>query len=475
MTGTLDDTRFIGQMRRYNPWWSGKRRAVPDFRRVVFHRCVELLEDSRTRRAIVLNGPRRVGKSTILHQLVDHLLNGGIDSNSILYLSLDDNVLKLASLDRLLDLYREAIQPEGRDCVLLLDEVHYAADWDQHLKTLVDHHPEYRVVATGSASLEHTRGSADSGVGRWRTIPIPTLSFYEFLHIRGEAPEAIDPKLRVSTLLRSTANDRAAVAHAMRPTLPLFRHYLLVGGFPETALGDDIVECQRLLREDVVDRVLKRDIVVLFGTRKIVELEKLFLYVCLHSGVILNVSSCSSELGVPRSTIEGHLDILRQANLLYRIPRFQSGGKAPLKGRHKYYLVDAALRNAILLSGPELLDDPDEMGRVVETAILRHLFAFYYRDTPTISYWQDPKTNKEVDIVLQSPRYMIPVEVKYRAGSKPDASVLVQFCEQQDIEQGFLITRDEGAFDVRMIRNTQVAGIPAHIFCYVIGQAERYD
>ena len=51
------------------------------------------------------------------------------------------------------------------------------------------------------------------------------------------------------------------------------------------------------------------------------------------------------------------------------------------------------------------------MGAVVETTILRHLFAYYYKDTPLISYWRDPRGDKEVDIIIKTPAYTLPVEI----------------------------------------------------------------
>lgn len=70
----------------------------------------------------------------------------------------------------------EDIHPEGQPAVLLLDEVQYSREWETEIKLLVDHQPAYRIVATGSASVVHKDRLAESGVGRWITVPVPTLS-----------------------------------------------------------------------------------------------------------------------------------------------------------------------------------------------------------------------------------------------------------------------------------------------------------
>jgi predicted AAA+ superfamily ATPase len=335
MTGIVDAARLLAQMTGYNPWWTGTVRKVPPFHRVAFNKCFQRLLDERSRRAVLLSGPRRVGKSTILLQIAHELMKRGVSPTSVLYLSLDDNLLKLATLPELLTLYHESILPEGHRAYLLLDEVHFSTDWDSHVKSLIDHRPEYRVLATGSASIENRQRTADTGVGRWITITIPTLSFYEYLHLIEKAPPGVTSSLKASDFFRRTTGDRTLLASAMRPTLPLFRRYLLTGGFPETAQLSDVVECQRLLREDIVDKVLKRDVTALFGVRHVADLERLFLYVCLHSGGIINTSTCSSELGLARSTVDDHLDILVRSNLLYRLGPFARGGKKILKARYK--------------------------------------------------------------------------------------------------------------------------------------------
>ena len=472
----VDDERVLGQLRRYNPWWGGSERPVPGFHRVAFRRCHELLTRADWDRAVLLSGPRRVGKSTILQQIANRLIADGHDPRSVLYATLDDNILKLAGIEGVMRAFQVNVWPAGKPAFLLLDEVHYAHGWDTALKTLIDHSPELRILATGSAALETGDALSHSGVGRWTTVTIPTLSFYEFLHLIGQPPAGVPEGLRPSECGSLSKADLFRVQAAMEPTLPLFREYLLVGGFPETAKRRaDIGEAQRLLREDVVDRVLKRDITALFGVRNVSILEKLFLYVCLNSGLMLNINRCAKEIGTSRTTIDNHLQVLVQANLLYRLEPSAGPGKRVLKAQHKYYLVDAALRNAILLSGAEILEDPREAGVIVETAILRHLIAFYYRDTPRLTYWRG-RHDAEVDIVVRGPRYAIGAEVKYRERVRPeDLTGAAEFDAAERPDKLFVITKRQDNFGMRPIGKDgrSAAWIPAHIFTYLIGQAER--
>jgi uncharacterized protein len=477
MTDFFDPQEVLNLLIGFNPWWADKVFTVPEFKRLAHEICINYIQKSSLRRAILLSGPRRVGKTTLLLQIANTLIKAGYLPKSILYLSLDHPLLKLFSLSKILTLYQQSIQAEGKPIILLLDEIQYARDWETEIKLLVDHQPNFRILATGSASCIYHHKLAESGVGRWLTVPIPTLSFYEFIHIRGEPEPAISPQLKLNDLFSMLQGDFMTLAAKLRKLLPLFQRYLLVGGFPETAREENINFCQRLLREDVVERVLKRDMTALFGVRNINELEKLFIYLCLHTGGILNHKTCADALGTSTRTVSNHLILLEKANLIYRLSPCDMEGKQILKARYKYYLTDAALRNAVLLRGEEILTNPKEMGLIVETTVLRHLYAYYYRDTPEILYWHD-KTHKEkeVDIIVRSPSYVFPFEVKYSEQPKlGKESGLSLFCEKKAVKTGFLVTKNDTDFNLYQLKGmkTRILKIPAHILCYLLGQAER--
>jgi len=476
MNDLLDRAELLSVLQGYNPWWGGRPLVVPKFRRIAFQVCHDYLAKSELQRAIHLSGPRRVGKTTILFQIAESLLKEGADPKSICYISLDHPLLKIFTLPKILKLYHESTYPQGKPAVLLLDEVQYSSDWELHIKQLVDHNPEYRILATGSASVAHHQKLTESGVGRWLTVQIPTLSFYEFLQIRGERTGQIPDDLRPIDLFKMKKDDLSLLATQFRPLMPLFQRYLLVGGFPETARQNDSTLSQRLLREDVVERVIKRDMASLFGIRSVNDLEKLFIYICLNSGGLFVARKCADALELTRPTVLNHLEVLKKANLIYLLPPYAPTGKKVLKAQPKVYLVDAALRNAVLLRGEEVLNNPEEMGTIAETTVLRHLFAYHYRDVPQITYWRDAATQKEVDIIVRSPAYLIPVEVKYREKAPlRESEGIVAFCGREKVKSAYWVTRREEDFDVQRFRNAETAflRVPAHIFVYLLGQAER--
>lgn len=477
MNTAFDRDSIVHVLNGMNPWWHGLGPDVPAFHRTAFDECLGLVRHEILRRAVMVTGPRRVGKSTVLLQVAKRLVQDGAEPKSVLHLTLDHPLLRQVRFDQILDAYRGAVYTESKRTFLLIDEVHYAADWDLHVKTLVDHfHHQYRIIATGSSSLEHRHRPVHSGVGRWVGVAMPPLSFYEFLHLRGEAPDGVDPGLRPESLFTLTPFDLGVLGARLRPAAPLFERYMLVGGFPETANNPDLARCQRMLQDDVIGKVLRQDMLALFAVRSVAELESLFVYLCLHNGGIVNVATCASQMGVTRATVSNYLDLLMQAQLLHRVEPYALSGKRVLKARHKYYLVDGALRSAMLLSGEEVLRDPVQAGVLAENTVLRHLLPGSTSGLLRLSYWRDAQSGKEVDFVCSTPRRSEPVEVKWRDRAPvEDDGGLAAFCKDQKPERAYLVTRSEADFGLTKVKNapTAVLKVPAHVFCYLAGQAER--
>jgi predicted AAA+ superfamily ATPase len=472
----INEAAVLEVMQGLNPWWRGALPDVPSFRRTGYYAARLLLDDPHIRRAILLSGLRQVGKSTILRQLAVDLVAEGAAPASICYLDLSTPAFQTQAPTDLLRRYHENIRGIGKPAVLLLDEVQYADQWDLYLKQFVDHNPEYRIVATGSASLEHRRKLSESGVGRWFTVHVPTLSFWEYLHVRDVAPDTVAPGATIEGLFQEQSEPLPIFAGRFAALKPQFGRYLLLGGFPEAVRKNDVTAGHFMVREDVVDRVLKRDAVVLSGVRNVRDLGNLFVYFCMHTGGAFSPTDCASALGCTKATVYNYLQALQEANLVYLVPPFRPTGKKSLKLPPKVYLADAALRNASLLKGEQVLANPDEMGTMAETAVLRHLLTRYHRHTPEVAYWRGPKKGREVDFVVHTPAYTIPVEVKYRSSAPlSPREGLLEFCREHDVEHAYWVTQRDTDFGIQEVEGNKakILRIPAHIFCYLLGQAER--
>ena len=481
----IEKEEALKVLRAYNPWWtSGKISPsfVKKLRRTAYYQAMSLVAAKRLNRAILLSGPRRVGKTTILYQIGDQAINGGIDPANVLYLTLEHPILKLLPIDEILDLYAQTIAGDG-PCVVLLDELQYVDRPTRWLKILVDRFPNWHIVATGSASITLKNKDPESGVGRWVEVSVPTLSFFEYLLLRQYEAEDRKPPMFRSDLLpmdlaELKANERQSILSSLKPFQKSLGTFLLQGGFPEPALQEDMQLAQRLTREDIVDKVLKRDMAAFYGVRKLQELEKLFVYMCLHTGSVLDVEQIGSQLKISRPTVYALLSALEGAHLVRPLGSFRNTGKKILKRRTKWYIADASMRNSVLLRGRDLLNDPQEMGIVMESAVINQLSTYAHPVRPNIGYWQDNKS-KEVDLVMDVPDGdCFAIEVKYRdTVHLPQDEGIYRYLAIKPTASGTVVVKDATDFEKRIVtardgRQLQVALIPAHVFLFLIGHAE---
>lgn len=461
----------------YNPWWKTgavNPKLTKTYKRFAFYEAMKRLEQENLRRTVVLTGTRRVGKTTIQYQMIETLLNRGVSPQKIVFLSMDHPMLKLSALNDILDCYHENIYAE-QDVYYFFDEIQYAQDWDKWLKTIYDMQPDTNVVATGSASPALIKGNQESGAGRWSVIQVPTMSFYEYCELLEVEKPELPKRFKMTSMASITQQERMAVMLQLSKVQNYFNRYLLVGGFPELALADNDLLAQQIMREDVVDKVLKRDLPSLYNIRNATELERIFLYLCNVSSEIVSIETIAKELsGVSRPTVENYIRYLESANLVYQSWPIDMEGKKILKARPKIYIADAAIRNAVLMDD-SVLTDPTEMGKIVETAVYKHVAAFYYQKATSVGYYRGGRKNKEIDVVVEYPNInKILIEVKYREGAPiADDDAISEFCG--NASAAIIVTKNPSDYGVHNTKSGKdMLRIPAFAFLYLLGYAEKF-
>ena len=461
----------------FNPWWKTglvNPRLAKTYKRFAFYEAMQRINQTTLRRTLILTGTRRVGKTTIQYQMIEALLAKGIEPQRIVFISMDHPMLKLSDINMILECYHENIYAE-QDVYYFFDEIQYAQDWDKWLKTIYDMQPETQVVATGSASPSLIKGNQESGAGRWSVTQVPTMSFYEYCELLELDRPALPKDLKVTQLLHMTQPDRTKIMLQLSNVQNHFNRYLQVGGFPELALADNDMMAQQIMREDVVDKVLKRDLPSLYNIRNATELERIFLYLCNVSSEVVSIDAIAKELsGVSRPTVENYIRYLESANLIYQSWPIDMGGKKVLKARPKIYISDAAIRNAVLMDD-SVLTDPVQMGKIVETAVYKHVAAFYYQQTTSVGYFRGGRKEKEIDIVVNYPKAKkILIEVKYREEAPiTDDDAISSLCE--DAAAAIIVTKSSSDFGVHNTKSGKdMIRIPAFAFLYLLGHAEKH-
>ena len=474
----ISQEELISVLAQFNPWWRGESvPELPDWRRAAFRELHNWLVAPPAPRAVLLSGARQIGKTTLLLQVIQALLRNGVPAANILYVTFDHPLLKLASVDAVLQAWR-AREPaaEGSE-YLFMDEAQFIRDWGTWIKHQVDFNKSRRIAFTGSA-MPMTEALQESGVGRWHTLRMTTLSFFEYLQIKRLTLPALPHLHSLRELFQWQTADFARVAESAEPYVAHFHEYLVRGGFPQTAQVESISQAQRLLREDIIDKVLKRDMTALFGVRRVLDLEHTFLYLCMHDGGLLDVADLCANLEVKRPTAQNFIELLESAHLIHRLAPF-GYGKDILRARFKIYLADAAMAPAVMLKGKAMLEDPAALGVATETAVFKHLLSRCYASSVRFSYWRGRKQH-EVDLLADVGDQLIPFEVRYRNQhtGKRELRGLLELCDTKTIEHGYIVTRamqDFGGFNEKQLNDrlsTQLIRVPAALLCYWLGASE---
>ena len=471
----ISKEELIAVLSPFNPWWRDEPIAdLPKWRRAAFRELQTWMTIPPAPRAVLLSGARQIGKTTLMLQAADALLRQGVPPANILYATFDHPLLKLAGIDAVLTAWREREPKVDGLEYLLLDEAQFIRDWGTWVKHQVDFNKQRRIVFTGSA-MPLVEAGQESGVGRWHTIRLTTLSFYEYLQIKNLSLPALPRIKSLRDLFEWPQSDFYRVTEAAGPYVGHFHEYLVRGGFPQTAQVDSITQAQRLLREDIIDKVLKRDMTALFGVRRVLDLEHTFLYLCMHDGGLLDMPDLCANLQVKRPTAQNFIELLEATHLIYRLPPF-GYGKDVLRARFKVYLADAAIAPAVMLKGKAILEDASALGVATETAVFKHLFARFYPQNVRFTYWRGKK-EREVDLVAEFGGKIVPFEVKYRAQhtAQRDLKGLLELCRQKSIERGYVVTKsldDFGVIADLPDTSTRILRIPASLLCYWMGESE---
>ncbi len=469
---------LIAVLSQFNPWWRGEAVSdLPSWRRAAYDALYGWIATPPAPRAVLLSGARQVGKTTLLLQAVTTLLAEGTPAANILYATFDHPLLKLAGIDAALDAWRQREPKADGPEYLFLDEAQFIRDWGTWIKLQVDFHKQRRIVFTGSA-MPLAQAGQESGVGRWHAIKLTTLSFGEYLQLK---KLDLPPLPSLSSLAEPFAwqmPDFYRCTEAADAYQGHFHEYLLRGGFPQTAQIESITQAQRLLREDIIDKALKRDMTALFGVRRVLDLEHTFLYLCMHDGGLLDMPALCAALEVKRPTAQNFIELLEATHLIYRLPPY-GYGKDVLRAKFKIYLADAAIAPAVMLKGKSILEDAAALGVSTETAVFKHLYSWYGDQGGQLAYWKGKK-NHEVDLLATVEGRLVPFEVKYRAQhtQSRDLKGLIELMLTKELPYGYVVTKainDFGPLQTSAALPGRIMRIPAPLLCYWLGRSKSAD
>lgn len=324
----------------------------------------------------VITGVRRCGKSTLLLQYKDYLLENGIKDSDILYMSFES--AEWYEIKDYKDLYNY-IKSKYHDkkVYLLLDEVQNVEDWEKAVNSLlVDINCD--IYITGSNAYLLSSELATLLAGRVYTINMYPFSFSEYLQINNN----------------TNSQDK----------YQLFNDYLKYGGMPMLINMKDNERLKTNYLADIKDVVLKKDIIARNKIKDVIFLDNLLRYMSTVIGTLINPSFISDFMkkngsNIDNETVDKYLKMIENAYFIYRVPRYELKGKQLLKTQGKYYFVDNGLKN--VLAGFSSYDTGSSYENIVYMELLRRGYEVY------VGKYND----LEIDFVAVSPNEKIYYQV----------------------------------------------------------------
>jgi predicted AAA+ superfamily ATPase len=302
---------------QYNPWWERKdflADARPRSRYV--DRLLTLLSE---KRAVLLSGLRRVGKSTIMRLVADALIEQGTSPQAILYVSLDDYVLRPNSILDVVTTFRQIHKLSVDDPIfLLLDEITAKDDFHQQLKTLIDRGRVAVIAAASSSSLLKDQQALLTG--RSTTVEVQPLAFEEYLRFRG-----IEIPRRDYHLLDT-----------------YFRDYVRTGGLPEHVLSPS-----RDYLMNLVDDIIQKDIAAFHGVRDHQVVRDYFTLLMERSGTQISINKIGNILELSPDTSRRYLGYFEDTYLVHLVSRWGKTNERILSPK-KIYACDLGIKHLFI-------------------------------------------------------------------------------------------------------------------------------
>lgn len=487
------DTQLFTQLKSWNPWWERGPAGMNSYQDPVYKR--ELFDEVLNQflggdQIVSVVGMRQVGKSTMMRQVIRHLLDDGVDAKRIFYISFDDPFLRAQYdpkrlFDEVIRAYTEGVlHADLRDVTETLffffDEVHQLPNWERALKSYYDRRYPIRYFVSGSSSLHLQKKNRESLLGRISEHTLWPFSFREYVEFSVAEKETRE---RLSKSIEEARNVRAIflknfslgdVFSAAEPVyrdmaawdkqtiINLLRSFVIDGGFPRVWQQQDLASKHRTLWEQYVGKTLFEDLLQVAKIRRVRDLEFLFVRLLGFNGKEVKLNALQKELKMSYVTLDRYLGLFIKTFLLFRVERTKSHRLVAKRrsGSVKFYVTDPALRNALYKRDDSVFDDAEEMSFIAETLVCSTAERWItpVRGDDRVGYYAD---RGEVDFVFKYGSGALPIEVKWR-NDIPTLKTLDALVKKWDISESMVVTKD---FDMTY-RNGRLS-IPLWFFLMV--------
>jgi uncharacterized protein len=368
---------------------------------------------------VVLIGARQVGKSTLMQMqkfdLPAHFINGQDPENAELFQSFSSVKSWISS-----------IFPQPGKGILLIDEFQYIPGISLMIKLITDHYPDFRILCSGSSSLDIRQKVEESLAGRVRIIEVYSLSFSEYLSFCDES--LFDRYNKYPVTIEYSAIDKSLFL--------LLKEYILYGGLPKVALTSSKDEKLNLLN-DIYQTYLLRDVRNFIRNEDTVGFNKILRLLSLQNANLININELSRTSGLSNRKCEEYLSLLEQMYIVKLIEPMSDTGRRSLIRMKKVYFLDTGIRNLIAKNFNEP-DQRTDYPYLLENYVLLELIRSFPSHTQ-LNFFRT-YDNLEIDFILNDYKQLFSIEVKAGRMKQPKHfKGLNAFNTDHEVNKSYLI------------------------------------
>lgn len=416
----------IDKLIRFNEWWATKEvkpSLLKPYKRPMFFEIEKYISN---RQILLITGLRRVGKTTLMYQFIQYLLDKEVKITNILYFSFDEEI---ADLDELVKIYEEKIlkkKIQDEKIFIFLDEAQKCKNWQNQIKIYYDLYPNLKFIISGSASVQISKKAKESLAGRIFDFLLQPFSFKEFLDFKCIKFDA--KNLEIS----------------QKEIVPLFYDYLRKGGFPEIIEEQDDEKIRDYIKSTIIEIIIFKDLPQEFGVRDHELFKTLIEMVASNPGVTINYDALSKDLKKNKKTLIDYFYYLQYSMVFRTIANFRKGFLISSRKMKKCYVTNTAISFALVdnFYSNSFLEKIAENFAVIESEAKN-----YYRN------------KYEIDIILKTKEEITPIEVKF---GKVEISQILKFLSEFNLKKAIILTKD--AFDSKTFDDKKILIMPLWAF-----------
>lgn len=407
-------TEILQALKDWNPWLEGE---FP-MELIGFPREYHLLDYLKVSEIKIIEGARRVGKSTLLYQLIYSILK---TNKKILYVNFEDEILKKYSLA---DIYYAYLK-ENKIDYLFVDEIQNCIDWVAFIRKMHDRHEIKQIWVSGSNSSFIKNEYATLLTGRNLSIEIFPLTFHEFLRFKSFQYESVMSKLKQINLLK------------------LFSEYMEFGAFP--AVVTRSVLKKELLLAYFNDFIYK-DIVGRYNVDA-EKIKELAIFLATNTTKSFSYRNIAKLLNCHINTVTDYIGYLKEVFLFEELYKFDYSLKSQMTHDKKIYSLDTGLAGAISFRFSE------EQGRILENIVYNEL---RYRKQNIYFH----KQKYECDFIIKkdlqiSEAIQVCISLKNSETKQRELNGLLDALSTYHLQEGIILTLDEQGEEKHIFQATE--------------------